>query len=100
MPNQRDINQAQVAFALDIMLLVALDDARKAEGKDRSTFIRIAIIEKLHRMGIKISMSLAFAPDRAADLALNDKPNSAKTIAAHHMAKKVDYRIPRKKPSV
>ena len=61
MANQRHPNQRLVAFALDQELLAALDQARRAAGKDRSSYIRTAIAEKLGNIGAGM---LKDSPDR------------------------------------
>jgi len=90
-PNQRAENQNLIAFALDNQLLTLTDQQRKLLGRDRSTFIRQAIIEKLQRMGIKVDESLAFSPDRAASSINSEKTDSAAIDAckkASHMGRK------------
>lgn len=53
-----------VALALDEQLLAALDGSRGTTGQDRSTFIRLALIDYLRAQGVDVPRSLAFPPDR------------------------------------
>jgi hypothetical protein len=64
-PGVRAEGQQVIAMALDQRLLTALDRERKGVGQDRSTFIRIALIDYLNARGSELSKELAFAPDRS-----------------------------------
>lgn len=64
-PGVRGQGQQVIAMALDQRLLTALDRERRDAGQDRSTFIRIALIDYLNARGSGLSRDLAFAPDRA-----------------------------------
>lgn len=64
MPNQRAADQTLVAFALSEPLLSELDAVRTSKGLDRSTWIRLAVVEYLQRSGSHIDQSMAYAPDR------------------------------------
>lgn len=63
-PNQRSPEQELIAFALKVDLLQAMDEQREEEGKDRSRFIREAILEDLNRKGHNLPSHLALAPGR------------------------------------
>ena len=64
-PNQRSEDQQLVAFALDKRLLAELDRAARSEGRDRSTYIRLALVDDLRRRGnTEVDDSMAHAPSR------------------------------------
>jgi len=65
MPGQRAPGQTVIALALDQRLLALVDDARSRVGQDRSTFIRLALVEYLEKAGVPTDRALAFSPDRA-----------------------------------
>lgn len=65
MPNKRAKNQKLIALAIDQGLLADVDTARAVEGKDRSTFIRDAIVSALNDHGYSVPQAMAYAPDRA-----------------------------------
>jgi hypothetical protein len=50
---------------LDVELLAAIEAARVPLHQDRSTFIRVAIIEALKARGLDVEDEKAYAPDRA-----------------------------------
>lgn len=54
-----------ISLALDERVLTAVDAARAEDNQDRSTFIRLAIIDYLRARGYPLSKGLGYAPDRA-----------------------------------
>lgn len=63
-PNKRSAEQELIAFALKRDLLMAADEQAQHEGKDRSRYIREALIEDLNSKGWNLPMELALAPGR------------------------------------
>jgi len=95
MPNQRAPGQKLLPIAVDEKFLRELDASLGAAGyRNRSQFIRDAILEKLSRADISLSPELALPPGRLrkgrgaaksrypshrpSDYALNEKPDSRK----------------------
>jgi len=94
MPNQRAPGQKLLPIAVDERFLRELDAGLEAAGyRNRSQFIRDAIIEKLLRADIALSRELALPPHRLgkhrshpgrypehrpADLSLNERPDKKK----------------------
>ena len=94
MPNQRAPGQKLLPFAVDETFLRELDIGMAQAGyRNRSQFIRDAIVEKLVRVGVPLPKELALPPHRIrkgrsdstktrypgyrpSDYALNDKADS------------------------
>lgn len=65
-PSKRSEGQEIVTLWMDGDLLNGIDAARtQLRGMPRSQFIRDAILERLHSMGIRVDPSKTTAPDRA-----------------------------------
>ncbi len=62
MPGQRAKNQRLIAFALDYRLLAAMDRARG--NRNRSQFVRDALLLELQRLGVVVDPAVAVPPDR------------------------------------
>jgi hypothetical protein len=74
MPNKRGAGQVFIGLQATAELLRDLDAARGPE--DRSRFIRIAIIEKLQRMGFNVPKRLIYPPSRAKVIQIMGDNNS------------------------
>jgi hypothetical protein len=101
-PNQRASGQKLLPIAVDEKFLRELDAGLpKAGYRNRSQFIRDAIVEKLTRVGVSLPRELALPPNRMGKsgvvsrkfsypahrpsaLALNEKADSKKTVASRH----------------
>jgi hypothetical protein len=101
-PNQRAPGQKLLPIAVDEKFLRELDSGlSKAGYRNRSQFIRDAIVEKLTRVGVSLPKELAMPPHRMGKgggvpqkiyypahrpsaLALNEKAGSKKSAAARH----------------
>lgn len=64
MPGVRGEGQHLVALAIHEDILKEVERSRKKAGRDRSTFIREALIDYLNARGASLNPELAFAPDR------------------------------------
>ncbi|HVU28381.1 MAG TPA: hypothetical protein VHG71_11680 [Verrucomicrobiae bacterium] len=99
-PNKRHPDQTLIAVAMDKQLRKAIKVGREQIRRDQSTFIRLAIVEKLNRIGIPVDEKLALAPDRekTTSVSLNDKSNSKIAAAVKHYAENVGKPISYPKP--
>jgi hypothetical protein len=70
MPNQRNDRMKAISISMDAELLALIETARKQLRVDRSTFIRIASLEKMRRLGMQVDDDLQYPPD----LRLNETP--------------------------
>lgn len=100
MANQRHDSMTAISISLDRDLLSKVEMARVRSRKDRSSFIREAIAEKMRSMGIDVPDDLLFPPDlRIGRLALNES-DSGGPPAVQTPTKKVKFReIIKKMPS-
>jgi len=65
MPNQRAPGQVLMPIPVDTKFLKELDSGMQRAGyKNRSQFVRDAVVEKLKRAGVTIPKELAMPPDR------------------------------------
>jgi hypothetical protein len=71
MSNQRHPDQTLIAVAMDKALRSSLALGKRKINRDQSTFVRMAIIEKLKNLDVPVDESWAFAADRSL-------PNSGK----------------------
>lgn len=76
---------------MDKALRNAIGIGRRKIGRDQSTFIRLAIVEKLKILGVPVDESLAYPPDRERP----DPVNLAKVDDRIHAAGKKVARIGR-----
>jgi len=63
MPSVRSPGQVMLTFWSDVELVRDMDRVRGR--KDRSQFIREAIVEKLDSLGVRVPKDLIYAPGRA-----------------------------------
>ena len=105
-PNQRAPGQKLLPIAVDEKFLRELDAGLAQAGyRNRSQFIRDAIVEKLIRAGVSLPKELALPPHRLGKggdaprkfyypahrpsvLELNEKADSKKSAAARHPGSK------------
>ena len=96
MANQRHDSMTAISISLDKSLLGIVEQARLRMRKDRSTFIREALAEKMRGMGIDVPDDLLFPPDlRTVQL---NETDSASTPPVETTAKKVSYKDAVKRP--
>ena len=73
--NIRSQNQKLVALSMNEKFIEKIDAALPCMGySDRSSFIRDAIIEKLHTGGVRVSPALGLAPSRIGKGGRSRKP--------------------------
>ena len=97
MPNQRASGQKLLPIAVDEKFLRELDAGLTRAGyRNRSQFVRDAIIEKLTRAGIALPKELALPPHRigkGAETKFRYPPHQPSALELNERA------VPKKRPS-
>lgn len=98
MANQRREGQTFIGFQADSRLVGKIDEARKKLREDRSLFVRVAIAEKLQKLGYAIPEEWILPPMRdVKDVMLNEQPHGT-PVQIIPERQNVIYSKPKKAP--